>query len=169
MKYCVTVLLCDCAIQPVTELFHPGFNCVTYLCVHPASNPDVKYGRIAGTRNEWQNEKWVAKKEVFFPLYWLHPPTCWVRNFIHNLYLVDINLLFPRKSCSIGYRYPLESIDSVRKLNLVIFAHCPLIILPFYPIIILPFYPIICAPTIAHKQSHTMCFAAPTFFFNASK
>ena len=68
-----------------------------------------------------------GKKEVFFPLYWLHPPTCWVRNFIHNLYLVDINLLFPRKSCSIGYRYPLESIDSVRKLNLVIFAHCPLL------------------------------------------
>ena len=79
------------------------------------------------------------------------------------------NLLFPRKSCSIGYRYPLESIHPVRKPNVVIFAHCPLIILPFYPIIILPFVPIICAPTIAHKQSHTMCFAAPTFFFNASK
>ena len=124
------------------------------------------------TRNEWQ------KKRSSFPyIGYTPPPTCWVRNFIHNLYLVDINLLFPRKSCSIGYRYPLESIDSVRKLNLVIFAHCPLIILPFYPIIILPFYPIIilpfvpiiCAPTIAHKQSHTMCFAAPTFFFNASK
>ena len=72
------------------------------------------------TRNEWQ------KKRSSFPyIGYTPPPTCWVRNFIHNLYLVDINLLFPRKSCSIGYRYPLESIDSVRKLNLVIFAHCP--------------------------------------------
>ena len=48
-------------------------------------------------------------------------------NFIHNLYLVkDINLLFPRRSCSIGFQFPLESIHSVRKLNVVIFA-------PFYP------------------------------------
>ena len=62
-----------------------------------------------------------------FPSIGYSHPTCWVRNFIHNLYLVDINLLFPRKSCSIGYRYPLESINSVRKLNLVIFAHCPLV------------------------------------------
>jgi hypothetical protein len=71
------------------------------------------------TRNEWQ-KRWLLSP----PIGYTHP-SCWVRIFIHNLYLVDINLLFPRKSCSIGYRYPLESIDSVRKLNLVIFAHCP--------------------------------------------
>jgi hypothetical protein len=123
----VTVLLCDCAIQPTMELFHPGFTWATELYINPASNPDVNYGRIAGTRNEWQNEKWVAKKKSSFPYIGYTHPTCWVRNFIHNLYLVDINLLFPRKSCSIGYRYPLESIHSVRKLNIVIFAHCPLV------------------------------------------
>lgn len=125
MSYCVTVSLCHCAIYPVTELFHPRLQHGNGPVFNPASNPDVKYGRIAGTRNEWQNEKWVAKKMASFPYIGYTHPTCWVRNFIHNLYLVDINLLFPRKSCSIGYRYPLESIDSVRKLNLVIFAHCP--------------------------------------------
>ena len=47
----------------------------------------------------------------------------------------DINLLFPRRSCSIG----LESIHSVRKLNVVIFRRvCPLTILPFYPVISAP-------------------------------
>ena len=145
--------LCDCAIQPVTELFHPGFNCVTYLCVHPASNPDVKYGRIAGTRNEWQNEKWVAKKMASFPLYRpLSPPygiaLCYISFIFHQLvqllnfimifnailsvnhlviYTQFNNLLFPRKSCSIGFPYPLESIHPVRKPNVVIFA-------PFVPI-----------------------------------
>ena len=37
------------------------------------------------------------------------------------------NLLFPRRSCSIGFPYPLESIHPVRKPNVVIFAHCPLL------------------------------------------
>jgi hypothetical protein len=32
------------------------------------------------------------------------------------------NLLFPRRSCSIGFPYPLESIHPVRKPNVVIFA-----------------------------------------------
>ena len=73
------------------------------------------------TRNEWQ-KRWLLSPYIGYT-----HPTYWVRNFIHNLYLVDINLLFPRKSCSIGYRYPLESIHSVRKLNVVIFAHCPLV------------------------------------------
>ena len=33
------------------------------------------------------------------------------------------NLLFPRRSCSIGFPYPLESIHPVRKPNVVISPH----------------------------------------------
>ena len=50
--YCVTVSLCYCAIQPTTELFHPRLQLGNGLVFNLASNPDVKYGRIAGTRNE---------------------------------------------------------------------------------------------------------------------
>ena len=99
------------------------------------------------TRNEWQ-KRWLLS-----PLYRpLSPPygiaLCYISFIFHQLvqllnfimifnailsvnhlviYTQFNNLLFPRKSCSIGFPYPLESIHPVRKPNVVIFAHCPLL------------------------------------------
>ena len=47
--YCVTVLLCVLAYNgTISHSASTGQR----TCLNPASNPDVKYGRIAGTRNE---------------------------------------------------------------------------------------------------------------------
>jgi hypothetical protein len=96
----------------------------------------------------------VAKKMASFPPLYrpLSPPygiaLCYISFIFHQLvqllnfimifnailsvnhlviYTQFNNLLFPRKSCSIGFPYPLESIHPVRKPNVVIFAHCPLL------------------------------------------
>jgi hypothetical protein len=94
------------------------------------------------TRNEWQ-KRWLLSPYIR-PL---SPPygiaLCYISFIFHQLvqllnfimifnailsvnhlviYTQFNNLLFPRKSCSIGFPYPLESIHPVRKPNVVIIA-----------------------------------------------
>jgi hypothetical protein len=86
------------ALCPHISPFVPIWNC--FVIFHPFF---INY------LNQLLNQLW------FLTQYYLS-------TIFGNLYTI-YNLLFPRRSCSIGFPYPLESIHPVRKPNVVILPH----------------------------------------------